>query len=337
MLLVIIVDVPASQKSLDDVIFSVLGLAKAYLMLDRRNELRVYAASSAPLFGGSSSDEDARDPAVLFTSKTLLGEQWAAADRRENFHALYLENVKRLVEPILAAKRAEDVAAAAMSDDDSPAMPPPPPQEPQGTRGTSGRRASPIAAALTKALCFVKRWQEVGGDDDPVRIAVLQTSPDVDNHYQPVQNCIFAACSMGVTIDCCIVPQAGGGGAGGMASSSSSSSPSFSSSASSASSGPAAAGTGLFLEQAAYRTRGVLVRADPSAMDLRQHLVMAFLPSVADRAALRMPGTSTVDMSANCFCHSKPVKETAWVCSVCLSIFCEPAAKCPACGTDIDV
>ena len=76
MLLVIIVDVPASRRALDDVIFSVLGLAKAYLMLDRRNELRVYAASSAPLFGGSSSDEDARDPAVL-----LLDAPTSALDR----------------------------------------------------------------------------------------------------------------------------------------------------------------------------------------------------------------------------------------------------------------
>ena len=72
-------------------------------------------------------------------------------------------------------------------------------------------------------------------------------------------------------------------------------------------------------------------------VDLRQHLVMAFLPSVADRAQLRMPGTTTVDLSANCFCHNKPVTETAWVCSVCLSIFCDPAAVCPACGTEISV
>ena len=50
MLFCIIMDVPVTQPPLDDVVFSVLSLAKAYLMLDRRHELRIYAASSSPIF-----------------------------------------------------------------------------------------------------------------------------------------------------------------------------------------------------------------------------------------------------------------------------------------------
>ena len=50
-----------------------------------------------------------------------------------------------------------------------------------------------------------------------------------------------------------------------------------------------------------------------------------------------MPATqSAVDFRAACFCHRKVV-DVGYVCSICLSIFCEPpeGAICFTCGTKL--
>lgn len=48
------------------------------------------------------------------------------------------------------------------------------------------------------------------------------------------------------------------------------------------------------------------------------------------------PGQGNVDFRASCFCHRKVV-DVGFVCSVCLSIFCEPpeGGECLTCGTHL--
>ena len=46
----------------------------------------------------------------------------------------------------------------------------------------------------------------------------------------------------------------------------------------------------------------------------------------------KLPAARGVDFRASCFCHKRPVS-VGFVCSVCLSIFCERRAAC-ACGAD---
>lgn len=68
----------------------------------------------------------------------------------------------------------------------------------------------------------------------------------------------------------------------------------------------------------------------PDAM--LQYFLHHYLPSSKTRQYLRLPRQENVDFRAACFCHRRAV-EMAYVCSVCLSIFCEASTECPTCGT----
>jgi transcription initiation factor TFIIH subunit 3 len=65
---------------------------------------------------------------------------------------------------------------------------------------------------------------------------------------------------------------------------------------------------------------------------LLEYFMYLFLPSNRTRQVLRLPNQETVDFRAACFCHKKVV-EQAYVCSVCLSIFCTYTSECRTCGT----
>jgi transcription initiation factor TFIIH subunit 3 len=54
------------------------------------------------------------------------------------------------------------------------------------------------------------------------------------------------------------------------------------------------------------------------------------------RESLVSPTTDTVDFRAACFCHGRVVDQ-GFVCSICLSIFCElpDDAECLTCGTKL--
>ena len=51
------------------------------------------------------------------------------------------------------------------------------------------------------------------------------------------------------------------------------------------------------------------------------------------RQYLRLPKPSQVDFRASCFCHKRSI-DIGFVCSVCLSIFCEKLPHCITCGAD---
>lgn len=60
---------------------------------------------------------------------------------------------------------------------------------------------------------------------------------------------------------------------------------------------------------------------------LLQYLLGAFSADTATRASLNVgSGAQAVDYRASCFCH-KTVVDQAWICSVCLSIFCKANMK----------
>jgi len=111
--------------------------------------------------------------------------------------------------------------------------------------------------------------------------------------------------------------------------------------------------TSRFMQQATDRTGGAYLEAAAAAAPpskartnataavvpqpaLLTELVLAFLPSPAERHVwLRAPQATLVDLSATCFCHGTTVDGTAFVCSVCLAVFCEPAPVCPTCKSDV--
>mmetsp|Transcript_40538 Transcript_40538/g.108498 ORF Transcript_40538/g.108498 Transcript_40538/m.108498 type:complete len:288 (-) Transcript_40538:124-987(-) len=171
-----------------------------------------------------------------------------------------------------------------------------------GSGGSSGGGAA-IASALSKALCHANRAKQA----NPAlscRVLVLQAARDLDSEYNTIMNCVFAAQKLGVVVDTCVLSRE----------------------------------PSTFMQQAADQTGGAHVHLqkgkDAPAQPLLQQLLMAFLPSADERRVLQLPHATSIDLRAACFCHQKTV-ETAFVCSVCLSIFCERHAQCPTCSTEV--
>ncbi|KAF2149075.1 transcription factor Tfb4 [Myriangium duriaei CBS 260.36] len=149
------------------------------------------------------------------------------------------------------------------------------------------------------------------------RILILSVSGDLSHQYIPMMNAIFAAQRIRCPIDILKL-----------------------------------AGDTVFLQQAADATGGVymsLSDADKSksstvgggnkAAGILQYLMQAYLPDPFARGYLLPPGQSHgVDFRAACFCHRRVV-DVGFVCSICLSIFCEPLEDdtCLTCGTGLSV
>ncbi|PNS14739.1 hypothetical protein CAC42_1761 [Sphaceloma murrayae] len=153
------------------------------------------------------------------------------------------------------------------------------------------------------------------------RILILSVSGDLSSQYIPMMNAIFAAQRMHCPIDILKL-----------------------------------AGDTVFLQQAADATGGIYLNlATPQASilasngnaaasprsraaGLLQYLLQAFLPDPSARQHLYLPGqTNAVDFRAACFCHRRIV-DIGFVCSICLSIFCEPLegdGACLTCGTEL--
>ena len=87
------------------------------------------------------------------------------------------------------------------------------------------------------------------------------------------------------------------------------------------------------LQQASYLTSGIYNQpCAPSSSSLLQYMLMLYLPSTKARDTLCLPHQNIVDFKASCFCCNKKV-DMAYICSVCLSIFCKFSPTCPTCGT----
>ena len=139
------------------------------------------------------------------------------------------------------------------------------------------------------------------------RILILSASPDNSAQYIPTMNAIFAAQRLGIPIDVLTLASAS-----------------------------------TFLQQAADATGGIhLARTTPTShAGLLQTLMLGFLPDPTARQNLILPaqasGGGGVDFRAACFCHRRIV-DLGFVCSICLSIFCEPVpdGTCLTCGSHL--
>ncbi|RPD59856.1 transcription factor Tfb4 [Lentinus tigrinus ALCF2SS1-6] len=168
-----------------------------------------------------------------------------------------------------------------------------------------------LVGCLTKALCYINRAittssssvTEIEGavaSVDP-RILVLSVSPDQSSTYIPIMNSIFSAQKLKVTIDVCKIFGA----------------------------------ENVFLQQAAHLTGGAYVQVERTDA-LLQYMMMSFLPPPAIRQLISVPTQDRVDFRAACFCH-KRIVEIGFVCSVCLSIFCQPVPVCSTCRTKFPI
>ena len=121
------------------------------------------------------------------------------------------------------------------------------------------------------------------------------------SQYIPTMNAIFAAQRSGVVVDACYLGSS----------------------------------QSAFLQQAAHLTGGVYLRPARSA-GLLQYLLMVFSSDSTTRRFLALPQPQSVDFRASCFCHKRTI-EHGFVCSVCLSVFCERLPECTTCGASFAV
>lgn len=125
---------------------------------------------------------------------------------------------------------------------------------------------------------------------------MLQKAPDVSEHYISIMNAIFSAQKKSVAVDACVL----------------------------------ASEHSSFLQQAAYLTGGIYFKPSDHTGVL-QYLLSIYLPDPSTRKLLKLPTQDSVDFRAMCFCH-REVISTAFVCPVCLSLFCEFRPICSTCG-----
>ncbi|KAL3812791.1 hypothetical protein ACJIZ3_014059 [Penstemon smallii] len=154
-----------------------------------------------------------------------------------------------------------------------------------------------LSGSLSMALCYIQKVFRSGPLHPQPRILCLHGSPDGPGQYVAVMNSIFSAQRSMVPIDSCVI----------------------------------GAQHSAFLQQASYITGGVYLK--PQHLDgLLQCLLTVFATDLHSRNFLLLPKPAGVDFRASCFCHKRTI-DMGYICSVCLSIFCEHQKKCSTCGS----
>lgn len=174
-----------------------------------------------------------------------------------------------------------------------------------------------LSGALTLALCHTNKAEQsmsatvanVTDSTNPNtsapsslkgRILVVSVSDSEPSQYIPTMNAVFAAAHAQVAIDTLSL-----------------------------------SGDPTFLQQACFNTNGTfLAAAEPQG--ILTYLMFGLIADTEARQSLIAPTHDTVDFRAACFCHGKVV-DTGFVCSICLSIFCElpDDSTCLTCGTKL--
>lgn len=196
-----------------------------------------------------------------------------------------------------------------------------------------------LAGAIIKALCYyLRRCRELqpstrhlddslemtmeiseGSEKISSRILIIKASDDNSSQYLALMNSVFTAQKLHVPIDTCVLslPQQSDNLSGRC--------------------GPSSLGHSSLLQQAADLTGGIYLQV-PRVSGLLQYLLSVFLPSSKMRTSLLLPDSRSsglsfgVDFRAACFCHKRLI-DIGYVCSVCLSVFCEFNPICPTCNT----
>ncbi|KUI53215.1 RNA polymerase II transcription factor B subunit 4 [Cytospora mali] len=193
--------------------------------------------------------------------------------------------------------------------------------------GITAKNTGGSASANTTALANPQAGILTGLHARIVVISVSESSPA---QYIPTMNAVFAASHAGIPIDILSLH-----------------------------------GSATFLQQASYITRGTFLEAT-NPQGLLTYLLFGFASSIASTATvmatktntagqvggtehgdggggggaglnqLISPSTASVDFRAACFCHRRVI-DSGFVCSICLSIFCEVPqdAECLTCGNKL--
>ncbi|KAM5345768.1 hypothetical protein ACJ41O_011629 [Fusarium nematophilum] len=189
----------------------------------------------------------------------------------------------------------------------------------QTTEADLATTTTQLSGALTLALCHINKAAQAlcsptaNLEDNhkatstapPTvrgRILVISVSDSEPSQYIPTMNAVFAAAHAQVAIDTLSLT-----------------------------------GDPTFLQQACFNTGGTYLAAK-HPQGLLTYLMFGLIADTEARESLVVPAHDTVDFRAACFCHGRVV-DTGFVCSICLSIFCElpENAECFTCGTKLSL
>lgn len=190
------------------------------------------------------------------------------------------------------------------------------------SEGTGAPRAQ-LSGALSRALLYANRVRAAGAEGAAggearveardglahTRLLCLLGTPDVAAQHVGVMKAIFAAKRFGAIVDACMLGHVGSS----------------------------------YLQQAAHLTGGSYLKpAHPRALAATLLEGFGSGPQIREVVAGHVPGAEegggagqAVDLRASCFCHKDRIS-TGWVCSVCLSVFCERVPRCRTCNTKFD-
>lgn len=178
-------------------------------------------------------------------------------------------------------------------------------------------RESPAwSTAFLQGLCHARRVTRLASEEDilhmdmerapstePCRILAIVTNfHQSSKRYLSFMNAFFSAQQDKILIDCCNLER------------------------------ERTSSCETLFQQGCHLTGGFYLKPGfPES--LLQYLMTAFIADPPARNCLRYPSTSSMDFRASCFCHQKLV-EMGYVCSVCLSVFCEKMNVCLTCGSE---
>ncbi|TNM89657.1 hypothetical protein fugu_003891 [Takifugu bimaculatus] len=168
-----------------------------------------------------------------------------------------------------------------------------------------------LAGSLAKALCCILKPE-----------SVIKAAEDCALQYMNFMNVIFAAQKQNILIDACVLDMDSGllqqvfG---------------FPLVSPSRIIEDTTLGNQPSVLQACDITGGLYLKI-PQKAALAQYLLWVFLPDTEQRSQLLLPPRAHVDYRAACFCHRNLI-EIGYVCSVCLSIFCNFSPICTTCET----
>ncbi|KAH9405402.1 General transcription factor IIH subunit 3 [Tyrophagus putrescentiae] len=184
--------------------------------------------------------------------------------------------------------------------------------------GADVAKSSMVSGSIAQALCLINRHRS---EYSTSRIIVFSLGADVDHYssqYMKLINCFFAAQKADIVIDSCSV---------GM------SREQEESSNISASMEDRFAAS--ILQQGSDLTGGRYIRVH-KVSTLLEHLFWCFTPGSSERALLVLPPKLKICPPAACFCHRK-VLDIGYVCSVCVSVFCQFLPFCSTCQSNVFV
>lgn len=159
-------------------------------------------------------------------------------------------------------------------------------------------RSKSLPSCMSLALCYQNSQRQTARGLRS-RILVVHAGEDVAASYIPLINCMYTAQRFDVLVDSVQLGEQ----------------------------------QSTVLQQAAHLTGGSHIHVKPAFQSvLLQYMMTHFLPERAARDHLLQEQTADINFHGTCFCHKKHVSK-AFVCSVCLSVWCREHAVCPTCGT----